>query len=93
MVIYDGSFAMDQSTNGMQLTMKGFYDGTPGPAKLAIIGGNGQANKDEIARFNGAQLSSNAFTSSLGAKWDNPTFDYLSTTGLQRPRPSDGEFH
>ena len=46
-VIYDGSFAIDESTNGMQLTMKGFYDGTPGPAKLAIIGGNRQGESDE----------------------------------------------
>ena len=79
--IYDGSYAMDQSTNGMQLTMQGFYDGTPGAAaKLAIIGGNGQNNKNEITRFNGGQLATNAFASSEGPKWDNPTFAVTTPT-------------
>ena len=78
--IYDGAYSMDQSTNGMQLIMKGFYDGKPGPAKFSLIGGNGQANKDEILRFNepaladNTPLATNAFSSSLGPKWDNPTF-------------------
>jgi hypothetical protein len=84
-VIYHGAFATDQSTAGMSLTLKGFYDATPlTDGKLTLIGGNGQANKNEITRFNGSVLSNNAFQSSLGAKWDNPTF----TVSTPAPDPT-----
>jgi hypothetical protein len=55
-VIYDGAFATDQAANGLQLTIKGIYDGKPGPAMLSLIGGHGDAGLNEITRFNEPHL-------------------------------------
>ncbi len=85
-VIYDGTYAMDQSTEGMQQTIKGFYDadGAAGGSKVTHIVGSGQANKSEVLRFDGALGAANTlanpfpvtnpFTSQEGNLWDNPTY-------------------
>ncbi len=72
-VLYDGNYTMDQSSQGMYQSLKGFYDGTAS-GKLTHIVGSGQANKSEILRFNGTEIARNPFTSTLGANWDNPTY-------------------
>ena len=72
-VLYDGAYTMDQSTEGMALAIDGFYDaGSSG--KLTHIVGSGQANKSENLTYNGAPLAVNPFASTAGPKWDNPTF-------------------
>ena len=59
-----------------------------------MIGGNGQQNKNEILRFNeppfadNTPLATNAFSSSLGAKWDNPTFDGEDGISRRLRRPA-----
>ena len=72
-VLYDGAYTMDQSTEGMFQSIKGFYDGGAS-AKLTHIVGSGQANKSEILRFNGATVATNPFRSSAGPGWDNQTY-------------------
>ena len=72
-VIYDGAYTMDQSTEGMWQTIRGFYDAGR-QAKITHIVGSGQANKSEKLYFNGALIATNPFSSSAGAHWDNPTF-------------------
>ena len=85
-VLYDGTYAMDQTTEQMQLQIEGFYDadGAVGGSKITHIVGSGQANKSEILRFSGAvglpnSLANpfpvtNPFTSLGGNLWDNPTY-------------------
>ena len=82
-VLYDGAYTMDQSTEGMFQSIKGFYDGGAS-ARLTHIVGSGQANKSEIVRFNGTAVATNPFDSSEGPGWDNPTFviDGVELVGL-----------
>jgi len=79
-VLYDGSYTMNQANESMLQTLKGFYQsGTS--AKITHIVGSGQANKSEILYYNGAPLATNPFTSALGGQWDNPTFNLASPAG------------
>ena len=82
-VLYDGAYTMDQRTEGMFQSIKGFYDGG-GSARLTHIVGSGQANKSEIVRFNGTAVATNPFDSSEGPGWDNSTFviDGVELVGL-----------
>lgn len=82
-VMYDGSYTMDQSTEGMSQTIQGFYDGGTS-AKLTHIVGSGQLNKSEILRFNGTPVATNPFVSALGAQWDNPTFELTPDADLSQ---------
>ena len=77
-VLYDGAYTMDQSTQGMSQSIKWFYDGTAS-AKLTHIVGSGQNNKSEILWFNKelpgeTVIEVNPFWSSAGPNWDNRTF-------------------
>ena len=47
-VIYDGSWAMDNATQGMTQTIEGFYDPAPVPGELTHIVGSGQATQRQI---------------------------------------------
>jgi VCBS repeat-containing protein len=76
-VLYDGTYTMDQSSQGMFQRLAGFYDGTAA-GKLTHIVGSGQANKSEILRFNGTAIDTNPFKSVLGGNWDNPTYSLSS---------------
>jgi VCBS repeat-containing protein len=73
-VIHDGEYSMNASSEGFVQPITGFYDGTPGPARLTAIVGSAQALLSERLRFNGSLLATNAFRSSAGNQWDNPTF-------------------
>lgn len=92
--MYDGAFAMDQSEAGFQLAIQGLYDARPGPARFSLIGGSARADQAEILRFNeppfadATPLATNAFSSSLGDRWDNPTFD--GEDGIFTPAPPSG---
>ena len=66
-VLYDGAYTMDQSTEGMFQSIKGFYDGGAS-ARLTHIVGSGQANKSEIVRFNGTAVATNPFQFQCGAR-------------------------
>jgi hypothetical protein len=72
-VLYDGGYTMDQTSEGMVQRIAGFYDGGDS-AKLTHIVGSGQANKSEILRFNGAAIATNPFRAVQGPNWDNPTY-------------------
>jgi hypothetical protein len=82
-VIYDGSYTMNQTTQSMTQTIQGFYQASSvnPAAKLTHIVGSGQANKTERLLFNGQAIATNPFTSSLGTAWDNPTFDVSALVG------------
>jgi VCBS repeat-containing protein len=74
-VMYDGTYAMDQSTEQMQLAIEGFYDadGAVNGSRMTHIVGSGQANKSEILYYNGTQIAVNPFQSIQGELWDNYT--------------------
>jgi hypothetical protein len=82
-VIYDGSYTMNQTTQTMTQTIQGFYQAssTNPAAKLTHIVGSGQLNKTERLLFNGQFVETNPFTGGLGAAWDNPTFDVSALVG------------
>ena len=80
-VIYDGSWAMDNSTHGMTQAIEGFYDPAPGvTGSLTHIVGSAQANKSENLKVNGFPVGPgngvNLFTgltASAEQAWDNVT--------------------
>jgi hypothetical protein len=84
-VLYDGAYTMDQSTEGMFQSIRWFYDGTTS-ARLTHIVGSGQANKSEILRFNGNKIAANPFTSAQGPGWDNATY-VLNASDFVPPVP------
>lgn len=77
-VLYDGAYTMTSANGGIVQPIRGFYDGTPGPARLTSIVGSAQALLFERLRFNGALLATNPFRSLAGGQWDNPTFDVMT---------------
>jgi hypothetical protein len=79
-VIYDGSYTVNQTTQTMTQTIQGFYQASSinPTAKLTHIVGSGQANKTERLLFNGQAVAANPFAGVLGPAWDNPTFDVSS---------------
>ena len=77
-VLYDGGYTMDQTTEGMFQRLRGFYD-AGASAKVTHIVGSGQANKSEILRVNGTPIATNPFGAVQGPNWDNPTFQLNPT--------------
>jgi hypothetical protein len=78
-VIYDGSWTMNNSTSFMSQTIKGFYqadDSIPFSGRLTHIVGDGQSNFGESVYFNGSlvQGGTNPFIGAAGFSWDNTTF-------------------
>jgi hypothetical protein len=77
-VIYDGSWTMNNSTSYMSQTLKGFYqadDSIPSSGRLTHIVGDGQSNFGETLYFNGNQIAINPFTGTSGFSWDNITYN------------------
>lgn len=77
-VLYDGSWTMNNSTSYMSQTIQGFYqaDGsTPASGRLTHIVGDGQLNFTEALYFNTTKLSDNPFTGTAGYSWDNTTYN------------------
>ncbi len=76
-VINDGDHTMDNRSQSMTTTIRGFYQASQASpaARLTHIVGSGQANKGERVLVNGQVIASNPFASSLGRGWDAPTFD------------------
>ncbi len=72
LVIYDGSWVMDNSTHGMTQTIEGFYDPADVSGKMTFIVGNGQPNKSEILQV-GQNVFDSPFTGNAGNAWDNVT--------------------
>ena len=84
-VIYDGSYTINNSALSLSQTIKGFYQAASSPrAKITYIVGSGQSNKRENLDINGS-LVLNPFSSSAGSSWDNLTFPVtgLTTTSSQ----------
>jgi hypothetical protein len=83
-VIYDGSFTIDNANPTLTQQIEGHYDPAATPdASVTFIAGSGQANKNEIVTFNSSQLGNNPFASTAGAAWDNPTFPVNPGAGPQ----------
>lgn len=74
-VIYDGAYTMDQSSESMVQHIQGFYQPATTRGKLTHIVGSGQPTKSERLLFNGLPISTGAFRAAQGPSWDNPTFD------------------
>ena len=83
-VLYDGLWAMDNSTQGMTQAIEGFYDPAPVPGELTHIVGSGQASKSENLRVsvNGIDAVSvvNPFRGLQGKAWDNITLQTPAIT-------------
>lgn len=78
-VLYDGSWTMNNSTQYMSQTIQWFYQAAPSAtAKLTHIVGDGQTNFGEnVYYYNGTgspQTFPHPFVSAQGPTWDNPTF-------------------
>ena len=87
-VLYDGSWAMDNATQGMTQTIEGFYDPASVTGELTHIVGSGQAIKSENLKVNGEIVVDgvNAFQGLEGEAWDNVTVETI-----QRPVDSLAE--
>ena len=81
-VIYDGSAAMDNATQGMTQTIEGFYDPASVPGELTHIVGSGQANKFENLNVNWNIVAVNPFQAFEGEAWDNVTVATPDLLGL-----------
>jgi len=98
----DGGFSPTTTVPNMLQYIWGFYQPATQPvAKLTHIVGNGQANKGEIAYFNGQPLPNlytlgttnpkPAFPGLYNGQWDNPTWDvsqWMNLTTLFAANPS-----
>ena len=75
-VLYDGGFTMDNATDAVSQTIKGFYQAsTNSPqASLSLIIGDGQPNFGEQVRFNGDLIAENEI-GLAGGPWDSLTRD------------------
>ncbi len=76
-VIYDGSWTMNNATSYMSQVVSGFYqaDGSvPNSGRLTHIVGDGQSNFTEALYFNSTKLSDNPFTGTDGYSWDSTTY-------------------
>ena len=88
-IIYDGAFAPNNTSQTMTQPMIGFFDAgnendqsAPMVTKLTHIVGNGQTNKLQTVNFNGANLPSLYGTNppfpgggnNYNTSWDNPTW-------------------
>jgi hypothetical protein len=77
-VIYDGGFTKRAFATMLQ-PLAGYYQASGDPAaRLTAIVGDGRPYLSERVRVNGQTVATNPFTSSDGAKWDNPTFNLSS---------------
>jgi len=77
-VIYDGSWTMNNAIQFMSQTVSGFYqaDGSaPSAGRLTHIVGDGQLNFTEALYYNGSLLQSNPFVGAAGFSWDNTTYN------------------
>lgn len=81
-VLYDGAYTMDQTSESMSQRIRGFYQAATPDATITHIVGSGQANKSERLYVNGVQVAVNPFAAVQGASWDNPTFRVTSPTSL-----------
>ena len=82
-VLYDGSWTMNNATPFMSQTIKGYYDPAPGVAgQITLIGGSAQANKPEWLRAPAVGLNElNPFQAVEGLSWDNVTRATTSPAG------------
>ncbi|HEY7290006.1 MAG TPA: Ig-like domain-containing protein [Vicinamibacterales bacterium] len=80
-VLYDGGYTMNQSTQSMTQTVQGFYQSSPGAAKMTHIVGSAQANKSERLLVPGLAPIVNPFVGALGPSWDSPTFNVTIPAG------------
>ena len=65
-VIYDGGYTMDNDSQSMTQTIRGFYQADGTSAKMTHIVGSGQANKSERLLLPGLAPIVNPFSASSG---------------------------
>jgi len=81
-VIYDGSFTLNNQNQTLTQGIEGHYEPADTPnARITYIAGAGQSNKNETVSFNGAPLAVSPFASSAGAAWDTISRDVNPGTG------------
>jgi hypothetical protein len=77
-VIFDGTFTLNNSTDFFSQTIDGFYQAstsTTPTARITYIVGDGQENFPENLKFNNTLLEANAFRGRAGYAWDNLTYN------------------
>ncbi len=79
-VIYDGGYTMDNNSQSMTQTIRGFYQADGTSAKMTHIVGSGQANKSERLLLPGQAPIVNPFNASSGNNWDSPTYNVTLTS-------------
>ena len=79
-VIYDGSYTLNNATRGMTQVIKGFYDPANALGKITHIVGGAQANKSEVLTAPGVNVA-NPFQGLLGEAWDNVTLPTSAIAG------------
>lgn len=81
-VIYDGSFTINNQNQTLTQSLEGHYEPAATPnARITYIAGAGQSNKNELVSFNGAPLAVSPFASSAGAAWDTLSYNVNPGTG------------
>ena len=80
-VIDDGGYTMD-AAGTMSQTVKGFYQNAQGSTRLTHIVGSGQPGLSERLVVAGAPPTLNAFASTAGRSWDNPTVALTLPAGV-----------
>jgi len=78
-VIYDGSYTLNNATKGMSQVIKGFYDPANAKGKITHIVGGAQANKTEQLLAPGVN-EVNPFRGLQGQAWDNVTRETSAIT-------------
>jgi hypothetical protein len=88
-VIYNGGWTMDQSTDFMSQKLKGFYQASTSNviAKMTHIVGDGQANFGEQVLFNNSIIEPNPgpFAGLAGGPSSDPAWDNWTKYDLQLP--------
>ena len=93
--MYDGGYTMDNSTQAMSQTIKGFYQAAGTTGRITHIVGSGQSNKMENLRLpgkdtqTGASTILNPFAATLGSNWDNPMYNLTGVTVSSSPQFGD----
>lgn len=87
-VIYDGGFTKP-AADTMTQPIRGYFDSSSGSpvakaARMSAVAGIGTPLLSDKVFLDGTQVARNAFASSSGALWDNPTFENI-------PLPADSE--
>ena len=86
-VVYDGGFVMNQGSDVVTQTMKGFYQASDSsPARLSMVVGEGQSGFYDRVLANGKVLGENVFN---GPSWEHTDFSFSNSDTSLTPAITD----